>query len=531
MTVRWSCWLAAELAAVAVLAGCAGIGREDPAESASSRPRPPVVVVVFDEFPADDLLKPNGRIDAARFPNFAKLASISTWFPNGYSVYDSTFKAVPSILDGRLPRDRTAADIRSHKPNVFHLMNRLGYGVFKVESASALCPPAICPGRRTRRPGILRRLAGSGRPARFHKWVGAIRRRTLPAFYFHHALFPHEPWLYLPSGRPSRPPGSDPIPGINKPPGFDDPELSLHNHLRHLLQVGYTDHLLGELLRRLERTRQLREALVIVTADHGYSFRVGVGSRRRLTEQNVEEIAPVPMFVKAPGQLDGSVDPSLVRTVDVVATIADLLDTRVFWRQDGRSAFSTETRERRTVAVQTREFESTVRIELPELRRRREQWRRHWADVFGTGAESESAHGDPWASAYRIGPNPELLDRRLAALPVRPRAASATASVANASLFDDVSADDEYVPTRIAGPLRGVPVGEHRDVAVAVNGRIRAVGRSFDIWRPRREYFSFVVPEEALRPGANRVEVFEVRPENVLVRVASAGSAARSDRG
>src|SRR5688572_9136837 len=151
MTGRWFSWLAADLAVALVLAGCAGIGDEQPAES--SERHPPVVVVVFDEFPADDLLGPDGRIDAERFPNFAELASMSTWFPNGHTVYDSTFKAVPSVLDGRLPKPKTAPDVRSHKPSVYHLMDRLGYEVFKVESASAVCPPAICPDARTRRPG------------------------------------------------------------------------------------------------------------------------------------------------------------------------------------------------------------------------------------------------------------------------------------------------------------------------------------------------------------------------------------------
>ena len=128
--------------------------------------------MVFDEFPADDLLRPDGSIDAERFPNFARLASISTWFPNATTVFDSTFGAVPAILDGRLPRPRMATDVRSHKPSIFHVLDRLGYEVFKVESASAVCPPSICPGARTRRPGVLARLAGGGRPARFHKWVG-----------------------------------------------------------------------------------------------------------------------------------------------------------------------------------------------------------------------------------------------------------------------------------------------------------------------------------------------------------------------
>jgi hypothetical protein len=516
MTARWSCWLAAELAAAALLTGCAGLGDEESAESAERRP--PVVVVVFDEFPTDSLLRPDGRIDAERYPNFAELASISTWFPNGHTIYDSTFKAVPSILDGRLPKENTAPDVRSHKPSVFHLMDRLGYGVFKVESASAVCPPAICPAARTRRPGVLRRLAGGGRPARFHRWLGAIRRRPQPTFYFHHALLPHEPWVYLPSGRKSRPSGHDPVPGVNQVHGFDDPDLSVHNHLRYLLQVGYTDRLVGELLARLKRTGLLERALVIVTADHGYSFQIGVRSRRLVSDRNVEEVAPVPFFVKAPGQMEGEVDEALLRNVDIVATIADLLDTRVFWNQGGHSAFSEETRRRKILTLPTRDFAQVVRIGLPELDQRRLLWRRRWADLFGTGLESEVLYGDPWTMAYRIGRHPELLDRPVSQFLVR-ATEGVSARVAHASLIEDVRRSADIVPTRIAGPLRGLPDNEHRDLALAVNGRIRAVGRSFDLVSKRREYFSFMVPETALRLGRNRLELFEVRPGGTLLRL------------
>jgi hypothetical protein len=513
MRGRWFCWLAAELAVALMLAGCAGIGEDAPAEPAEKHP--PVVVLVFDEFPADALLGPDGQIDAERFPNFAELASMSTWFPNGYTMYDSTFKAVPSILDGRLPKRGTAPDVRSHKPSVFHVMDRLGYEVFKVESASAVCPPDICPGARTRRPGVLPRLAGGGRPARFHHWVGSIRARPQPSFYFQHALMPHEPWLYLPSGRQSRPAGNDPVEGINKLPGFDDPDLSVHNHLRHLLQVGYTDHLVGELLNRLRRTGQLRRALIVVTADHGYSFQVGVRSRRLLSESNVEEIAPVPFFVKAPGQTEGRVDESLVRNIDVVATIADLLGGSVFYGQDGHSAFSSATRERREFRIRTRDFAQEVRISLTEMERRRALWRHRWAGLFGTGAQSRVLYGDPWTMAYRIGPHPELLGRLVSSLPVG-RRDRISARVANASAMQQVTPGDTMLPTHVTGPLRGVPFGEHRDVAVAVNGRIRAVGRSFDLWWKGREYFSVMVPETSLRAGRNQVEVFEVLPAGAL---------------
>src|SRR3954467_11595640 len=91
-TATWRCWLAAELAAAALLAGCTLPGTEEQAHSAEQRPA--VVFVVFDEFPADDLLRPDGSIDAERFPNFARLASISTWFPNQTKAFDSDEESV-----------------------------------------------------------------------------------------------------------------------------------------------------------------------------------------------------------------------------------------------------------------------------------------------------------------------------------------------------------------------------------------------------------------------------------------------------
>ena len=84
---------------------------------ASGVQRPDVVLLVLDEFPGDSLLGTGGRIDPVRYPNFAALASGATWFRNAYSVYDSTTKAVPLILDGMRPVKGSAADratTRSH---------------------------------------------------------------------------------------------------------------------------------------------------------------------------------------------------------------------------------------------------------------------------------------------------------------------------------------------------------------------------------------------------------------------------------
>jgi hypothetical protein len=504
------------VAAVAAI-GCA-LSQDDahePSAAPKGTARPPVVVVVFDEFPADTLLEPGGDIDAERYPNFAALAKTSTWFYNGHTIYDSTFKAVPAILDARMPRPRTAADVRSHQPSVFHLMNKLGYGVVKVESGTALCPPRICAGALTRRPGVLSRLAGRGRPARLHRWIGALRRRPKPTFYFHHALLPHEPWLYQPSGHQNRPAGEDPIPGINRPGGFHLPGLTDHNHLRHLLQVGYVDHELGLIVRRMKRTQIFDDALLIVVADHGYSFDMNVPGRRQVRDDNIEEIAPVPYFVKTPGQTDGAVDDSLVRTLDVVPTIADVLGTEVYWRHEGYSAFSDVTRGRERVEMPRRDFSRVVSISRDDLEPARERVRARRTAKFGTGAQSERAFGDPWASAYRIGPHPELLDRRVRRARV-PRSGRIRARVANANLLEDVDPEKPLFPSRVAGRVEGGRPGELRDVALAVNGRVAAVGRSFRLRGRAPEFFSLLVPDSALRPGANDVALFEVAPDGSI---------------
>ena len=225
----------------------------------------------------------------------------------------------------------------------------------------------------------------------------------------------------------------------------------------------------------------------------------------------------MPFFVKAPGQTEGRVDESLVRNIDVVATIADLLGSSVFYRQDGHSAFSDATRARREFRIRTRDFAQEVRIGLP-----------------GDGAPPRALEAALGAACSARGSRAASCTATRGRWPTgsgRTRSCSAgachrsrwgaadgiSAEVANASLVRHVTPGDTLFPTRVTGPLRGVPFGEHRDVAVAVNGRIRAVGRSFDLWWRGREYFSLMVPETSLRAGRNRVELFEVRAGRRLV--------------
>jgi hypothetical protein len=106
---------------------------------------------------------------------------------------------------------------------------------------------------------------------------------------------------------------------------------------------------------------------------------------------------------------------------------------------------------------------------------------------------------------YRIGPNQELLSRPVSELPVT---SGSGARFVAPEEYRNVDLGSATIPVHVTGYLDDVPVG--RDLAIAVNGRIRAVGRSFKLATKDDVLFAAVVPEQSFRQGRNRVEVFEV---------------------
>jgi hypothetical protein len=60
-----------------------------------------------------------------------------------------------------------------------------------------------------------------------------------------------------------------------------------------------------------------------------------------------------------------------------------------------------------------------------------------------------------------------------------------------------------------------------RPLAIAVNGRIRAVGRSYAAGGHQR--FSMLIPPSTLRPGRNAIDVLAVLNDHQVVRLARAG--------
>jgi sulfatase-like protein len=488
------------------LCGCSIGGSGDAAAKKPKRPH--AVLIVFDEFPGDTLLGPDGRIDAGRFPNFAALAGDATWFHNAHTAYDETTRAVPLILDGIRPHRGTSPIVRDHPHSIFTALGRRGYRIVTSEEATALCPRRYCPAERARRPAIVPNLKG-GRAERFGHFIRSIHASRRPTFWMKHALLPHGPWVYLPSGRRSRPEGPELLPGMQTVPGFYDQYVTDHNEQRYLLQLGFVDRLLGRLVARLKSQGMYDDTLIVVSADHGFAWQVGVPTRRSVNRSNVDELGPVPLFVKRPGQTRGRVNDALARTLDVTPTIADVLNVPLGYRTDGRSAFSRAVRARRVVSLTKRDFSAVVRMPAARWKARRQALVRRRLRQLGSG---------DWASLYTsLGPHRDLIGQDISSVRVS-RRVRATLSLARS--FASVRRSSGVVPCQIAGRIRGSGTGGERDLAIAVNGRIEAVGRSFHLKGESAESYSVMVPEQSLHEGRNTVEVLEVTDEGAMVLLA-----------
>ena len=75
----------------------------------------------------------------------------------------------------------------------------------------------------------------------------------------------------------------------------------------------------------------------------------------------------------------------------------------------------------------------------------------------------------------------------------------------------------------MTGSLEGVPAG--RDLAIAVNGRIAALTKSFHLATGDQTLFAAMVPESSFHTGRNRVELFELRDAGARLTLRSLGTA------
>lgn len=512
-----------------------------PRAAAVAAHRPPVVVVFLDEFPLRALLDERGAVDPRLFPHFAELAASSTWYPNATGVGGWTPYAVPAMLTGRYPEKVVAPSYLAHPDNLFTLLDG-SYDVDAFESVAQLCPPDVCDGipagRATGLAPLLKDTLGVARdvvspnraeasegeefgetvdeeaaededadfrfeqtkanqPERFTAFLDALAPAERPTLSFLHLLLPHGPWVYLPSGnKVETVPLAHVLPPqpANAPSRLlaNDPVLSTFATQRLLLQLAYTDGLIGRLMDRMRASRLWDDALLVVTADHGEGLAAG-SHWRSLEDANAADLAWVPLFVKQPGQRTGRVDRRNEEQVDLLPTIADVLDVRVPWAVDGRSLLGPP-----------RSGDAKSWYDVPGERREIDaaRWlpatRRGLAPTVATPARGRRG-------LYAVAPVRDLVGQRVDRLTVgAPSPLRATLAVST------VRRPGGVVPALLRGDLDRPAGPSSTWLAVAVNGTI--AGGAAAVPGPRDGKWRFIglVDDTYLRDGANDVVLYTV---------------------
>jgi len=504
----------------------------------------PVVMLLFDELPLLSLLDDEGKLNEELYPNFSRLARDSTWFRNYTVTENRSHFSIPTILTGRLVKDRSKSPVAADYPDTLFSLLSATHRVTALEWYTDLCPPDVCSesAESALEPRTLLALAGDaasiwadlslpgkvtrdimeqfdleeggeegrggddaeGRPGphMFERFLDSLHRGGRPILSFMHAHPPHSPWVVFPSGRRYRgmPRYIDPD---TRPNQWLDEEWPIRlTRSRHLLQVQFADHLLGELIRRLEDTGLYEETLLVVTSDHGISFLPG-GPLRAFTEQNLHEVASVPLFVKAPRQRDGVVDDVNLSAPDLLPTIADMLGFEVPWDTDGASALDPEV-DRGPTKLITRHQDlprypwpdQTFSIDVRTLQRRLRR------DAFMPADPS----ADPSLWPYLIGPGADLVGRPVEEFRVG-APAGVQATIDSPQSFDHVNLSRGVLTALVAGNVSGDP--GNALVAVVLNGRIAGGSPTF----PRNGAnggFEVLTPDRFFRQGRNDLQLYLV---------------------
>jgi hypothetical protein len=522
------------------------------------RSRTPVVEVIFDEFPEGSLMDPSGRIDSSRFPAFANLAARSTWYRGVTTVAGFTPRAIPAILTGRRP-DVDELPISGDQPRSLFTLLGGTYRMHVMEEATAICPSNLCGdegrpsgnlgslfsdlrvvsehlllpnGIRDHLPAVdttfgnfanqvgdqaprvrfapnnadqvavaFRQRVTDNEADRMTRFLAGVSRRgrTLNLI---HVMKPHYPWTHVPDGRKYSDLSGEFKDVLAENSRWEGPlsltDLALQ---RHLLETGFTDHLLGQVIGRLKHIGIWNRALVVVSADHGNAVIPHV-PRRNPTHANLGQIAPVPLFIKAPGQKRGRVVDRHVCTTDILPTMARILGIDYPWKHPRCPP-------NRVTVANSPSGQSS--LSFPRTERLRDAYVRRISRLFG-------AHTG-WRPVLRFRPHPELIGRPVGSLPVS-GAGAASASIDEQKRLRDV---DPRAPTVLASLERGTIAGVRPGaaLAVAVNGRISAVGRSYSAAGVIR--YSLLVPPGDFGPGDNRAEIYQVLGSGSSIRLRPLG--------
>jgi hypothetical protein len=257
---------------------------------------------------------------------------------------------------------------------------------------------------------------------------------------------------------------------------------------------------------RLKELGIYDSTLIILTSDHGASFRAG-SVRRALGEENQSDIVSVPLIVKLPGQELGVISDKTVESVDILPAVASALSVDLPFVIDGRSPFDDSLVERESHTFIDRSYERVNPIELHEIDQGVQRSLKRKVDRFGSRSED---------GLYSLPDTAALIGREVSGL-VDTLETKATMGRMKSRRFASVDLEARDLPLFVSNVLE-TGGSESLRLAVSINGRVAATTRSYQ--EDGEWVFGTVVPERFLRSGANEVGVFviEAKGEDLVLR-------------
>jgi len=505
----------------------------------------PIVMIVLDELPLASLIDSYGFIQTDLYPNVSQLADDSMWFRNASTVESNTERAIPSIVTGQ-HADRNRVPIASDYPETLFTLLSNVYDIRAIEPLTDLCPDSVCGEDAQDFPTTFRwhrmfsdlriitlhvmlpEVWTSGLPPIDQNWADfgaeidpssysdraefSLRERfdekltaqraglfgqflrnlsvppgSRPPFNFLHLLLPHQPWSYLPDGRKHGAPL--PVAAGDGHGWVSDEWLVNQIYQQHLLQVQYTDRLIGLAIDRMRELGSYDESLIVVMADHGITFRPGVERRRGITDDSLGDIAAVPLLMKFPGGEPRGVDDYRAELTDIVPTIADLIEAQLTWETTGHSLLSDQRPPRAQSSINSGAITFGVSgQEKLEIAARK-------LEIF--------EGGDPFKLA--VAGYQDLLGTQISELDID-QSLTDRATVLGLDRYEVVDLEGASIPAHLTGTL-SADAEEPTVLGIALNGSIVAVTQTF--MRDGDARFQAMLPPNMLRIS-NDIEIFRV---------------------
>jgi len=318
-------------------------------------------------------------------------------------------------------------------------------------------------------------------------------------------MLPHRPLRYLPSGRVYTKEkfvkGLELVKGLGRDSTGKawqgQQVLADRMHQRLLLQIGFADKLIGQLISEMKSSSIYEESLLIVVADHGISFQQNVPVRYP-TPENFGEVAFVPLLIKYPLQDHAKQEEFNAETIDILPTIIDVIGAKTSWDFDGRSLLDEKSTERPGKVIEDRSKDGFAYSEREYLAARQNA---HEKNILTFSL------ADPRANLFHFEPGLNLIGTEAVAL-ANERAPCSVHS----DMVDELSKADlsiKFLPTGLEGEISCTSKNFNQMLLiVSVDGVIHGVTNPYIF--EDEILFNVVLSDEVFQNGLNDIELFVV---------------------